>query len=290
METTPQLSSAQDVPTRLIETTIRLLADEGPSAVKARTVASASGLSTMVVYSHFGGIPELLDAVINEGFSQLADTFARVQVTNDPLADLCTMALATRQLARSNPHLYDLMFGLSKRATYRPLKEDAPLLSGCSPAFQAAYDYVVAACSRLIESGRVDHQDPKTMAGQLWSIVHGFVTLELSDHFADFDDPVSSVLLPLGTNLAVGLGDRPVDAQTSHEMAVRRIHAWEAQLPPSLVTRSFAQAMGASLPPERCDDSDVRTVSANVAPNDSERVRRAAETQSASELRLYPHQ
>ena len=198
-----------DIPTRLVEATIRLLAEEGPSVIKARSVASASGLSTMVVYSHFGGIPELLDAVSEEGFKQLATAFSQVPAIDDPLADLCSMALTTRQRARENPHLYDLMFGLSKRATYRPIKDHCQTCSGGSAAFVAAYDHVVAACARLIGSGRVGQHDPRVLAGQLWSIVHGFVTLELSDHFADFDDPVESVLLPLGTALAVGLGDDP---------------------------------------------------------------------------------
>ena len=36
-------------PERVVQATIRLLAEQGPSAIKARTVASASGLSTMAV-------------------------------------------------------------------------------------------------------------------------------------------------------------------------------------------------------------------------------------------------
>src|SRR5215218_5310067 len=48
------------VPERVVQATIRLLAEQGPSAIKARTVASASGLSTMAVYHHFGGIAELI--------------------------------------------------------------------------------------------------------------------------------------------------------------------------------------------------------------------------------------
>jgi AcrR family transcriptional regulator len=221
VEPTLELPRSTDVPTRLVEATIRLLAGEGPSAIKARTVASASGLSTMAVYSHFGGIPELLNAVIDEGFNLLGTAFSQLLVTDDPLADLCSMALTTRQTARENPHLYDLMFGLSKRATYRPLKDDSPSLSGGSPAFLAASDHVVAACARLVESGRVGDHDPTVLAGQLWSMVHGFVTLELSDHFAEFDDPVALVLLRLGTNLAVGLGDDRARAQASHELAAR---------------------------------------------------------------------
>ena len=214
-----------EVPTRLVEATIRLLAEEGPSAIKARTVASASGLSTMVVYSHFGGIPELLNAVVEEGFRRLGEEFSRVPITDDPLADLCSMSLMTRQSARANPHLYDLMFGLSMRATYRPLKDDGPSLSGCSSAFVAAYVHVVDACARLVESGRVGDHDPRALAGQLWSMVHGFVTLELSGHFAEFDDAVGTVLMGLGTNLAVGLGDDRARATASHELAARRLHA-----------------------------------------------------------------
>lgn len=207
---------ACDVPARLIDATIRLLAEEGPSAVKARTVALTSGSSTMTVYSHFGGMPELLNAVIDEGFKRLAEVFSRVPVTGDPLADLCSMALRTRQSAQDNPHLYDLMFGLSMRATYRPLP-----VSGRSPAFTEAYGHVIAACARLVDSGRVGQHDPTVLAGQLWSCVHGFVTLELADHFARFDNPAVSILLRLGTNLAVGLGDNPEHARASHESAAR---------------------------------------------------------------------
>jgi len=214
-----EAESTYDVPTRLIATTIRLLADEGPSAIKARTVASASGLSTMVVYSHFGGISELLDAVIEEGFNQLCASFAEIPVTDDPLADLCSIALQTRLSARQNPHLYDLMFGLSKRATYRPLKDHPGSQSGSSSGFLAAFDHVLAACARLVESGRVGDREPRILAGQLWSTVHGFITLELANHFVAFEDPVTTVLLQLGTDLAVGWGDDPTRAAASHGLA-----------------------------------------------------------------------
>src|SRR5437763_684552 len=108
-------------PERVVQATIRLLAEQGPSAIKARDVASASGLSTMAVYHHFGGIAELIRAVADRGFTELDRAFSQVPVTEDPIADLFAMALMTRRVARENPHLYDLMFGLStRRATYRP--------------------------------------------------------------------------------------------------------------------------------------------------------------------------
>ena len=76
------------VPERVVQATIKLLAEQGPSAIKARAVASASGLSTMVVYHHFGGIAELIRAVVDQGFKDLDRAFSQVPVTEDPIADL----------------------------------------------------------------------------------------------------------------------------------------------------------------------------------------------------------
>jgi AcrR family transcriptional regulator len=210
------------VPERVVQATIRLLAEQGPSAIKARTVASASGLSTMVVYHHFGGIAELMRAVVDHGFKELDKAFSHVPVTEDPLADLFAMALTTRRVARKNPHLYDLMFGLStRRATYRALPDSDVRFSGRSPAFQGAYRHLSEACARLVSSGRVRQQEPEALAAQLWSFVHGCITLELAEHFVEFDDPVAQVLLPMGVNLAVGLGDNRERAQSSHEAGAR---------------------------------------------------------------------
>lgn len=210
-----------DAPERLVQAAIGLLAEQGPSAIKARTVATASGLSTMVVYSHFGGIPELMRAVADHGFRELGRAFAQVPVTEDPIADLFAMALTCRRLARENPHLYDLMFGLSTRATYRPLSDADLRLSGHSPAFRDAHAHVTAACERLVSTGRARQQEPAVIAAQLWSLVHGYITLELADHFVEFHDAVVQVLLPMGVNFSVGLGDTRERAEASHEAGAR---------------------------------------------------------------------
>ena len=49
------METVAGVPQRLVDATTRLLAEQGPSAIKARAVASAARLSTMVIYSPFGG-------------------------------------------------------------------------------------------------------------------------------------------------------------------------------------------------------------------------------------------
>jgi AcrR family transcriptional regulator len=168
-------------------------------------VASEAGLTTAAVYNRFGGMPELMRAVSDAGFDLLAAEFARCTPTDDPLADVYFLALRCRDFARASPHRYDLMFGLSARGTYRAAVTDVEYASGRSPAFLGAYQHLLDACSRLVASGRVA-APADAVAAQLWTMVHGFLSLELARHYEVFDDPVRNVLEPMAVHLLVGMG------------------------------------------------------------------------------------
>jgi AcrR family transcriptional regulator len=213
MVTTPPTT---DLRNRLIDTATQLLATQGPSAIQARTIAKEAQVSTMAVYSHFGGMPDLLGAVSDHGFRMLAAAFNDVPKTGDPVADIFVLALTHRAVAKRNPHLYDLMFGLSTRGAYRAIELESPASAErLSAAYKATYDHLVEAAQRLMEAGRIREDNPAVIAAQLWSFVHGFVSLELAGHLSQFDDCVQQILLPLGVNMAVGLGDSPALAQKS---------------------------------------------------------------------------
>ncbi|MCE5287994.1 MAG: WHG domain-containing protein, partial [Nocardiaceae bacterium] len=70
---------------------------------------------------------------------------------------------------------------------------------------------------------RVCPESVEVVAAQLWSFVHGYVTLELAGHFEEFDDPAVQVLLPMGVTFAVGLGDTREQAKRSHAAVAARI-------------------------------------------------------------------
>jgi AcrR family transcriptional regulator len=203
----------------LVAAATSVLADKGPTELKVRSVAEAAGVTTMAVYHHLGGLPELVNAVIDKGFHDLGDAFLAAPASKDPVTSLFSMALAARRFASANPHLYDLMFGLSTRGSYRPLGTDD---HGRADNFAKAYTYLVDACDQLLRSGRVRADaDPEAIATQLWSAVHGFITLELGDHLARFRDPVRQILQPMMTNIAVGLGDDARLAKRSHAAALK---------------------------------------------------------------------
>jgi AcrR family transcriptional regulator len=211
--------AAADLRPRLIDATIALLATRGPAAVQARTVTAAVGASTMMVYKLFGGMPGLLTAACDEGFRRLAGAFDAAPRSADPVADAAVLALVHREGALRNPHLYDLMFGLSNPGGHRPVERDRPRSAEEAPGFAAAYGQLLACAEALVASGRIRSADAEVVAAQLWSFVHGAITLELSGHLAPFDDAVARVLLPLAITVMVGLGDEPERARASAEAA-----------------------------------------------------------------------
>ncbi|MCX6468856.1 MAG: TetR/AcrR family transcriptional regulator [Corynebacteriales bacterium] len=210
----------QTVPERLVAATIELLAQVGPSEIKVRRITEAAGLSTITVYHHFGGVAELLNAVVAEGYRALTAAMEdAVRCDDDPGAQLFGIALSNRHLAQRNPHLYDMMFGLSTRGTYRSVTPAAENM--VAERFATAYDVLAGACHRLVETGRISVTDGHQVAAELWSFVHGFVTLEGAGHFARFANPVFEVLAPMAVHQFVGMGDERARAETSAATALR---------------------------------------------------------------------
>ncbi|MBN9743823.1 TetR family transcriptional regulator [Amycolatopsis sp. A1MSW2902] len=197
--------------TQLVEAAIRLLADGGAEALQARKLAAEIGASTMAVYTHFGGMAALIEAVAREGFRRLIANMATVERTDDPVADLYQLALAYRRTAVEHPELFTLMFreaGAHGQPVGELMKDQED--SEAASSFRG----MVAAVGRTIDSGRLQG-DPLTVAAQVWSAVHGYVTLELLGHFGRGDRGVAEVLAPLCVTLVVGLGDRPAAARAS---------------------------------------------------------------------------
>lgn len=188
-----------EVRRRLIEAAADVLGEEGPSALSARRLAADVGTSTMAVYTHFGGMPGLVRAVVAEGFRRLYDRIAEVTPTDDPVADLVASAVAYRANALADPHLYSVMFGSASLGEYR--LHDEELEVGL-----AAFAQLVALVERAMDAGALRPADPEPVAAQLWTALHGFVVLEIADFYRMIDDPEGRVLRPMLANLLTALG------------------------------------------------------------------------------------
>ena len=197
------------VRTLLVERAARLLRTREP--VTLRSLVAGTGVSTMAVYTHFGGMDGVWKALRQEGFTRLATGFAAVTVSADPVRDLTVLAAAYVRNALDHPDLYRVMFDEEFDL------EDA----------QAADDtlgHLVRAVERGKEADRFRADtDPRELATRSWVSVHGLVSLVAAGCLPRRTLDDGTLLL---TALFTSAGDEPDRCRRSVE------HGWKRLIPP----------------------------------------------------------
>jgi AcrR family transcriptional regulator len=195
--------------TLLIERAAHMLRTREP--VTLRSLVAGTGVSTMAVYTYFGGMDGMWKALRQEGFTRLAARFATVAASEDPVRDLTALVASYLGNALDHPDLYRVMF-------------DASFDLEDLRAADATLEYLVQAARRARDTGRFRAEtDPLDLAIQSWAIGHGLVSLvangplprQTLDHGA-----------PMLTALFVGMGDQPDRCHTSVE------NGWQQLRPP----------------------------------------------------------
>ena len=196
-------------------TAARLLATEGPEAVSARRLARELGTSTMVVYTHFGGMDEVARQIMRRGFAEFGTELDRGAVTGDAVADWMTYLWGYRRFALRQPHLYAVMFGPGL-ATFR-LGDPADL-----DAARSTFVSLLRRIHACVDAGRWEIDDVTTAGEAVWSAVHGHTTLELTGFFGAVGRDPSRSFSEILTRMSAGFGDDVQAAARSLSTARRR--------------------------------------------------------------------
>lgn len=176
----PVKTHTADLATRLIDEAGRLLAHEGVGALTLRRLATASGTSTMAVYTLYGDKQGLLRAMYRAGFERLGAALRTAGAgVDDPVEALLALGHAYRDTALANPHVYGLMFG----AVAPGFVPD----EGAKAVADAAYQPLVDGVQRCLETGAMARTSANRIAMHLWSVSHGMVSLELAGHLPAAD-------------------------------------------------------------------------------------------------------
>jgi AcrR family transcriptional regulator len=206
---------------RLIEAGIRLLEQHGPQALQARKVAAEVGASTMAVYTNFGGMTGLIDAIAGEAFARFARALTEVPETEDPVADFVAMGVAYRRFALSNPQRYQLIFGIESPGECTDRKDVTVTGTPTDRSDRAvSFAALVNVVRRMIAAGRIRDDGELPIAGRMWSVIHGAVMLELAGFFGHEGHGPVQVLAPMMLDLLVGMGDDRDKAMRSMTAAV----------------------------------------------------------------------
>ena len=151
------------VRTRLIERAAQMLRAREP--VTLRSIVAGTGVSTMAVYTYFGGMDGLWRAMRQEGFTRLAAELRSVPVTADPVRDLAALGAAYVANALAGPDLYRVMF------------DDGFELEDAAAADDSLFS-LVRTIERAKDAGRFRRDvDSVALATQTWAVGHGLVSL-----------------------------------------------------------------------------------------------------------------
>jgi AcrR family transcriptional regulator len=192
------------VRTRLIERAAHMLRTREP--VTLRSIVAGTGMSTMAVYTYFGGMDGLWRAMRQEGFTRLAANLEAVPRSADPVRDLAALGAAYVSNALTNPDLYRVMFD-----------------AGFELEDPAAADETLHSLVRTIERakklGRFRRDvDAPALATQSWAVGHGLVSLVANG-------PLPAQTLehgaPMLAALFVSRGDDPAACHRSVELGWR---------------------------------------------------------------------
>jgi AcrR family transcriptional regulator len=136
-------------------------------------VADSIEYSPSIVYEYFASKDDILHALLQDGFRELAASMGRAQrSTDDPDRQVAHVTDAYWYFARENTDLYQVMHGLAGVTTDPAVRADA--LQGVAAT---AADTLVTWAT----ANNVHLDDPIANAEIVWSLLHGWVSLTLID-------------------------------------------------------------------------------------------------------------
>jgi AcrR family transcriptional regulator len=193
-----QRTSSAQIEELVIAAALALLEAHGVEALTVREIARMAGVAPMGLYNHFGGKLDVVDALVRQGHDRFAVTLDQ-PVKGHGIKDRLTDAgLAYRAFAHANPRLYQLMF-MQSVSGYEPSTETAISMG-------RSIQVLVGHITMMQEQGIIRAGEPLEIAQQIWSNVHGYVSLELfTINFAPRPEEAYRKLLD---DLLYGLGPR----------------------------------------------------------------------------------
>jgi AcrR family transcriptional regulator len=168
----PPGDAATGLKSRLTAAARKMLESEGLAGLSLRAAARASGVSHMAPYRHFASKDDLLAAIAEQGFLDLARALDEAATAEGETPTTAT-GVAYVLFALANPSLYRLMFG----AQLQPCDRFPGLIAAGEAAFARCVAVARAAgyaCPDEAELGA-----PPPVAAGMWSLVHGLASLAI---------------------------------------------------------------------------------------------------------------
>ena len=156
----------------IVQSARTLIATDGLDALSVRRVAATLGVSAPALYAYVENKPDLLRAVAELEFEDLAARFSAVQ-SPDPVDRIRGHIRAYIEHAQASPALFEVMF------LFRPGWAPHPDVNDL-PAASKVFSIGAAAVEEAIRTGVLRGDDPLLVGIALWAAAHGTASVLLA--------------------------------------------------------------------------------------------------------------
>ncbi|GAA2795255.1 TetR/AcrR family transcriptional regulator [Crossiella cryophila] len=165
-----------DLKRALVDAALELVAEKGPQGFTMTEAAKRAGVSVAAPYRHFADKDALLAEVAEQGFVVMGQALDRsaARGSKDSREVLLRMSRAYVRWAVANPDHYRVMFGDAYGVEE---------FEDVRPAGRNMFMKLHEAIEVGQAAGVIRAQDPRAVAGPIWSVLHGIATLQIGRKF-----------------------------------------------------------------------------------------------------------
>ncbi|GHE45055.1 TetR/AcrR family transcriptional regulator [Sphingobacterium griseoflavum] len=159
----------EEIKQQIIAESWHIIAEEGWQALSIRRIADAIEYSVPVIYKHFENKEAIQEYFIKDGFAKLTEEMRQIQTASDD-ERIREIAYSYWRFAASRTAHYRIMFslGIPHCETVNSVAE-----------MKQMSDMMRVAIEKLAQSHRQEHTDIYLKLKTFWSMLHGFISIEL---------------------------------------------------------------------------------------------------------------
>jgi AcrR family transcriptional regulator len=170
----------EDLRRKVITAATELFREENYGAVSMRKIAKRVEYSVGTLYLYYKDKDELFLAVQSAAFEQAFTFINALSGKDDPLERLQELGERYVRFGMKNPDLYRLMFMMEHPMD--AMEEGDPWHSGI-----ALHNLLTSLVKECVAAGRIVAEDPDRLSFALWSLVHGMVSLRISQRLTIYN-------------------------------------------------------------------------------------------------------
>ena len=159
----------------ILQAAKKLFVEKGVEQTTIRNIAAAIEYSVGTVYVYFKDKNDIFNELHTQGFMQLGKDMRVLHNVENPMERLKALGRVYINFAMENPDMYDLMFSMKAPMEFLESHHQEQWQEG-----QSTFDVLKATVRQCLDEGYFKNHSLEPLSFAIWSIVHGMVSLHIS--------------------------------------------------------------------------------------------------------------